>query len=581
MKDKKKKCYIADCMAALILAAIPFIHVNTGVALSDPLYNIGNFERFPNFNQTWMISTYLSNVVGKFFTLLPGGHTMLGMSIWCSLIVGLLTACVYLLVRRFFDVLPSFAGVLIGVVLCWCPRVILYHYLTYLLFDIAALVLLIALTKEKKYLCVAAGVILALNTFVRFPNVAEVSLIVVVFAYGIIYRKHIYKEFALCFAGYTATFLAGFALINLIYGKGSYISMINGLFAMTDKASGYKPASMLIESAMSYVGNLKWFMIFMLLAVLGVVAYGFARKRLFRILIVIAEAIGFVALLRILVFYGIIWIDYTLYSAIYAVAMFLVFIAFIIWVVSLCIKSVPKELKLMGVAVMAIVAVTPLGSNNGFYSVLNNMFTVSAYVVGMMFKTGFIERFRNELIKKDSGNAQVFKISPLPAMGIVLAISLTALFQGMIFSSVFVFRDAPFYSKEYITISDDSPLRGMRTTESRYESLCELKEYFENNEDLQNGVIPYGGITGVPYFLKTDCRISHSWPDLDSYPTAEFKEELNAISDNPPIVLSVQFVPLLNEENPSDKINVLKEYMNLNGYEPVFNNDEFAVYSVR
>lgn len=584
MKDKNKTIKLKDYILAAILALVPFIHVNTGVAVSDPLYNIGNYERFPEFNQTWMVSTYLSNVIGKVFTLLPGGHTMLGMSIWCSLFVGALTVCLYFLVRRFFNTLPAFVGILAGVTLCWCPKVILYHYMTYLLFDIAAIVLLIALTKEKKYLCVVAGVILALNTFVRFPNLVETALIVVVLAYGIIYRKHIYKEFGLCFAGYALTFGLGFVLINLLCGKGSYLSMIEGLFSMTDKASSYKPASMIIESVTAYLGNLKWFMLFALLAAGATAVYGFARKRVFRLLIAASEAIAFVVILRILVYYGIISLDYTLYSATYGVAMFLVFISVIIWVISLWLKSVSKEYKLWGVAVMVVVAVTPLGSNNAFYSTLNNMFLVSSYVVGMMFETGFAERFKSELISKsDNESGKNYKISPLPAMGLALALCLTALFQGFAFTTVFVYRDAPFISNEYVKIEDDSPLRGMRTTAGNYKSLLELKEFAKESDDIEYGIIPYGSIPGIPYYLEADCPISHTWPDLDSYPVSDFKEELSAVKGTPLIVVSAQYEALFEAEDKSDKIMVLTEYMNQNNYnaEPVFRNDMYIVYAAK
>lgn len=583
-KDKNTKP-IWDYIFAFIIFAVPFIHVNTGVALSDPLYNLSNYERFPHFNQTWMISTLLANLTGKLMTLLPGGHTMLGMSIYCIAFTGLLSVGVYLLVRRFFKPLPSFVGVLIGVVLCWCPRVILYHYMTYLLFDIAALILMLALTKGKKYLCVVAGVVLAVNTFVRFPNIVEVALIVVVFAYGIIYRKHIIKEFGLCVAGYVGTFGIGFLLINLCLGNGSYMSMINGLFSMTDKAQSYKPTSMVLDSLLAYKGNFIWFMLFVILAAAISAVYGFIRKRITKYVLVATEAVAFVAIVFVMKLFGIVCYDYTLYSATYALAMFLVFMAAIIFIVSLFSKKYSKEYKLMGVTVMLIVAITPLGSNNAFYSVLNNMFLVGAYVVGMIFEGGFIKEFKSELIDSKSDEVVAkFQFSFLPAMGLALAICLFTLFQGVMFTGVFVFRDLPFYSKDYVMIKDGSNLDKMRTSASNYEALKELKEYVSDNSDIGYGILTYGDIPGVAYYLRdAECVLSHSWPDLDSYPIADLQEELDKVSGTPLIIMKAESENSSAEESLNDKEILLKEFMQARGYkdEPSFENGKFIVYSTK
>ena len=63
----------------LLLFLYPFLTVNQGVDVSDSTYSFSNFLFFERMEGMWVVSTYVSNVVGWLFTKLPFGTTILGL----------------------------------------------------------------------------------------------------------------------------------------------------------------------------------------------------------------------------------------------------------------------------------------------------------------------------------------------------------------------------------------------------------------------------------------------------------------------------------------------------------------------
>ena len=96
----KNKAHIFDIIFSAILFLVPFLHVNIGLSVADQGYNLANFEMFPHMNQTWMIATLVANLVGKFFTLLPFGHCMVGMNIYCTLLLSTISVYLYHILKK-------------------------------------------------------------------------------------------------------------------------------------------------------------------------------------------------------------------------------------------------------------------------------------------------------------------------------------------------------------------------------------------------------------------------------------------------------------------------------------------------
>ncbi|MBQ9135794.1 MAG: hypothetical protein IJX66_06855, partial [Lachnospiraceae bacterium] len=155
----------------LILLLYPLRHVWIGLDLRDTGYNYANlrYMGLDNMDPMWLFSTYLTNVVGHFLTLLPGGHTLLGLNIYTAFVVsGMALLGYYFCVRKLgMPFSLAFLGEFAAISLCWAPTAVMYHYLTYGLFLVGAVLMYQGLVKEKPKLLVLAGVALGSNIFVR------------------------------------------------------------------------------------------------------------------------------------------------------------------------------------------------------------------------------------------------------------------------------------------------------------------------------------------------------------------------------------------------------------------------------
>lgn len=163
-----------------ILLIYPLLLIHQGIDVSDTTYSLGYYRFMEEMDITWVLATYLANVAGAFLMKLPMGNTLLGMNFYTGLLAAAIALiCYYALSKR----MPSwivFLGELIALSLCWCPTTILYNYLTYFFFAAGTVFLCKALWEERDVYFLPAGICLGLNVMVRFPNLAEAALIVVV-----------------------------------------------------------------------------------------------------------------------------------------------------------------------------------------------------------------------------------------------------------------------------------------------------------------------------------------------------------------------------------------------------------------
>ena len=176
VSTKKKNSVVFDCIFLAILVLLPFLHLAFGVEFTDTAYSLGNYQNLDKMNLTWTVATFWANMLGKFFSMLPLGKTWIGMKFYTTLVPLSAVVSSYFFLRKYIPKWIVFIGELLAISLCWCPTTILYNYASYLLFTLAVIVLIVSLVKEYKWGLFVAGIILAFNVYVRFPNITEVSL---------------------------------------------------------------------------------------------------------------------------------------------------------------------------------------------------------------------------------------------------------------------------------------------------------------------------------------------------------------------------------------------------------------------
>ncbi len=574
---KDNRLQTIDYVFLVILFVFPFLHVASGVDLTDSGYSLGNYENLQNMDGMWVVATFLSSVLGKALTYLPGGHTWLGMNLYTSLLPAFLGTTSYLFLRQYLTKWILFVGELFALCLCWCPHVIIYNYLTYTLFTAGVIVILYALKTQKTPVLILAGFLLGTNVFVRFPNVAEALLICVVWYDCILNRrgrKAFFKASGFCLLGYFAAAALWLMIISLIYGPTAYPDMIASLFGMTKEATSYTPNGMLEVILRAYQNALLPLARVIVGTVAGIVIYSFLKPKWLKILFIV----GYSAAYALFVFWCVRnWVFRPLYNDYVSILFWntcFLMLAITVSIVSLIHKKVEPQIKVLSLAMLLVICITPLGSNTGVYPNLNHMFLMAPYTLYMLWQFLFKAKIG---LKRDTG-----KIQWMPLRLCVIFTVVCTLFQTLVFGINFTFLDAGFPFGTDTKIEGNEVLQGMHTNAASAEELEVLTKFVDDNDFRGQKAIFFGEVPSLSYVLQMPCAISHTWPDLASYPAEQMRKELSNLTEPPLVVVGAARYPSLLEENDSQedhiKRDLLIEYMNQYDYDAVFRSDNYMIY---
>lgn len=558
--------------AALVL--FTFLKVNRGIDLYDTGYSLGNYRFFQGNEAIWMLLTFPANLIGFLMTLLPGGGTMLGMNIYSSLII----ACSAILSYRFFMTkMPAWLAFLAQVVaigMCWAPAAIIYHNLTYLLFLAAAIFVFRGLAGSRPACLVIAGVLLGINTFTKFPgNGLQVLLIIPLVYYCIITHEEtskILKQVLLCVAGYIAGLVIVTIPLMCIYGHDALGRMIQGIMGISGSASDYTFGEMLYSILDAYLHGLRWGIYIIICALMGIPFFLLYSEKLMKV-----RKVFYCLCIAFLFFVLMKWgmFNFKYYqkeSALQWGAIFLM-ISMGVDIYVMASKIMNKDWKLISALSLVIVLVTPLGSNNYIWPVLNSLFFIAPVTFWVVYR--FVRWGREYMDSTAKVPLYGFKYM---LAGCVIMFAIQAVGVGC----VYIFAD-----EEDVLVSDakvlDNPvLKGMNTTPSKAKALGEVSSFVSGiPEQSYKGLITYGGIPGLNYILDIEPALSTIWPDLDSYPVETMLSDIHGISDNdgaaPLIILarSIYEVP-----DNSIKFNLINQLIESKGYQMEYIDDYFVVF---
>lgn len=608
---QKYKNSIENILFPLVLFLYPFIGVCQGLDLEDTTYSLANFQYFGEMNGTWMVATFLSNVWGNLLMHLPFGKTIIGMNCYTTLVQSAMALMVYLTFRKKMPAPLVFLGEMIALGLCWASSAILYQNLTYFFMTAGILLLYRGLTecgvnrKKQRLYFVAAGLCLGVNVAVRMPNVVHAALILVVW-YGIVlcnqqkpgFMQVLVTSTGWCFAGYLAGFGLPFFAICLRYGISAYPDMVRTLFAMTEQATDYKPTSMLTGMFGDYGKGLYW----LAFAVLCMAAAGLAaavRRRLYgrvasetgqredsgkwdtyRVTGVIIKA-GYCLLLAVLLrFYwgrGMFTFRYYDYSSIYDPTVLMLLVTIGMAAFSLIKKGTATERKILAAAVLLEIFLTPLGSNNHLYSIINNLFLAAPFLLWAVYDG-------------DSHFAWRY-----PLVGLVTLV----LVQSIGFHATFAFNDGVFGEPRDRQVAFPEKAVGVWTNQEKSVLLEELARFAKEEDLTGREVICYGGLPGLSYLLDMPPALSTGWPDLTSYRMEEYLRDMEDVEAAyeaggklPAIIVSTPVAAYLSDDGEAiawfgvdmeacaadEKLQILGAFLGEHGYVECFGNAGYVVY---
>lgn len=598
--QKYNNC-ITKWIFPLILLLYPLVKINQGIDVSDSTYSLSNYLYFERLEGTWVISTYLSNVIGWLLTKLPFGTTLLGMNLYTGLIVSGLAIGLYFLIRKWMPAWIVFMGEFIAIGFLWIPTGILYNYLTYVFFALGAVFLYKGLVEEKNQVLIAAGVMLGLNVWVRIPNLAEMALIVCVWYHCYIRRDRIasglkmdsgqlatkedkpyvntvfgvaLQKTGFCVVGYAIGVIVPLIMILVQYGFIGIIEMIQGLSQIQSGDDSYSIFSMITASIEAYIRTAKWVAFIAIGIALGLIMF-YVKKNTFVQVKRLLYLAGIAVLLRFFWGRGMFSFHYYEdYTSMYEWGMIGLYMGIFACAYLLFGKGVSNSERLWGMISLVVIGITPLGSNNYTYQNLNNLFVVAPVTVYAFVKL-FRRRYKSEM--------QPF-LFPWKAMA--AAMGGMILIQSIGFHFGFVFRDGMDGTKRDTVLTAPKVVAGMKTTQENAENLGGLISYIEGQKEAMQAddelaeagfaeAIYYGDCPGLPFLLQIPSAIDSSWPDLDSFATEQMEKNLMELKEKPVIIMrkleptSASFV---------DKKELLQDYMSAGHYEAVYENEGYTVY---
>ncbi|RKM59823.1 hypothetical protein D6855_08535 [Butyrivibrio sp. CB08] len=566
---KKYQAPLEKYLFPLILLLYPLVAVNQGLDITDTTYGLSNYEYLPLIDPMWGLSTFLANVVGRAIMKLPFAGTMLGMNIYCSFIISIAALVAYYALQRWMPGWMIFIGEFICESLCWCPRVILYNNLTYLFFTLALVCLLIGMFEweMQNLFLILAGVCLGLNVMVRFPNIVETGLILVLWFYQAITGDKFIdtvKKSLSCIAGFLLGIILPLLAIIGMYGPSAYFGMISSLFGATEGAQDYTALGMISSILSAYGTTLKEMLMMLPCVAAGIIMFNLLPKRY-----VLIKKILYIAGLLVLVKYyfskGIFTRNYQYYDSMFQVAMMFIIIAIVLAVIgSTGVLNGSKQEQTLAFASLMVILITPIGTNNYTFPVVNNLFFVAPVTLWLMRRLMF-----------RLGDADYH----FPWQAMVTMVIVVLVIQGALFHAKFAFADG-----------DDGQIRDSRvqipkaaamvTTSYNADSLSELYQKLSDEDLLDKKAIFYGGVPGLAYLFDIEPAINTVWPELDTYSVSKFREQLNALplseSDYPTVIMgpNVNQYATLGEKN-----DILMDYLTSNDYNKVFESERFVVYT--
>ena len=561
----------------IILLIYPLIKINQGVDVSDSTYSLGNYLFFERLEGTWVISTYLSNVVGWLFTKLPFGTTLLGMNLYTGLVVSGLAIGLYFFLRKWMPDWIVFIGEFVAIGFLWIPTGILYNYLTYVFFSMGAVLLYKGLVEENNKWLAAAGIMLGLNVWVRIPNLAEMALIVCVWYYGYLQKDNLslvsskkqrtvlayaVEKTGFCVAGYIAGVVVPLIFIVIQYGFSGIAQMIQGLSQIQSGDDSYSIFSMIQATMDAYIRSGKWVAFIVAGIVLGLAMFAIQKKR-FLLLKKGIYLLGIAVLLRFFWGRGMFSFRYYEdYTSMYEWGMIGLYLGIVSCVYLFIGKGVSVQERLWGMISLVILCITPLGSNNYTYQNLNNLFLTAPITL-----YAFVKCFRRRYPEEK-------RIYTFPWKAMVAVLGGMILVQSFGFHMLFVFRDGMDGTKRDTVLTENRVTADMKTTKANAENLSGLFLYIQT-EKVEEEAVYFGDCPGLSFLLQKPAAIDSTWPDLDSNSIDWFEKELLTLQDKPVIIMRYTEP---SSQSFVRKRELLEEYISENSYMAVYENDGYTVY---
>ncbi len=566
---------ISKYVFPVLLALYPLWKIGFGIDLTDSCYGLVNFRFFPHAGQEWTVATWLANVLGAFLLRLPFGDTLIGIRFYTCLLVSAMALLSYYFLKGKMPAWIAFLGEFVAVSLCWIPTTSLYNYLTFALFLAGSVFLYRGLVWHRRSHMILAGVCLGANVLTRVPNVLECLLIVAVFYYDRLERRpagETWRDVGACAAGFFGAFFAGLGVICLQFGKDAYGKMLAGLSGYSATDATYSPFSMFSSVLGAYVVSFKWVFLLAAAAAMGCVLFLLWPGKLEKVKCAVYLCM-LPVLLRLLWGRGMFDFQYAFYWCVFEW-----FMVFLYAAVGLCVRALFDHTlfrrdKLLALFVLLILFVTPIGSNNETYPVMNNLFLAAPVTCWLGYRWYLKMRGRKNLF---------------PVRAMLVAAGAFFLVQSAGFGIRSSFRDSIEGQPRDSRVTGNAKLAGVWTNRENAAALQDVVDFMESNRLTGaygwQPILTFGDVPGFGWLFDMPSALSHDWPDMDTYPAARMEEDLEALAYRDtalPVVITDRLGVDFENEQEAKKWELLEAFLRQWNYTLQMDNGTYQIYTVK
>lgn len=554
----------------LFLIAYQLISVFIGFDLCDSGFYMTFYDNiFKNpENVEYNFMYYLSGVIGgAYMTLFPDA------GIFDMRILGLTNnmLTIYLFYRLFRKHIST-SAIIIGSILVTIsyvalPMTFYNDLLTCLLYVLAIFCLFKGLNRKNNLYFIISGIVVALNTFARIPNVLDCGIILLIILHALYYKETARLCISRCLI-FTLSFAAGIlGIIGLMKYWGHYDLFINNLRELTSIAEDDSGTCSHTLTNMIMIQVRIYYMVF---------KFGIKVALLYVILLLSVKYIKKTILLlpiRIIVFALLAVLFYKENAVITLCAFSMV------GLLGNIILEKNKVIKMLSWAGLSMILIVPLGSDGGMY---NNGSII--YWLGMPMAISFYISMKDSFIPVLPLKA--FKQTLLTTLGVyVFVCGVKAIKDGVYFDGGLLFK------KQY-TIQNDR-VKHIYTTQEKAKIINDLLVGIEPYVKEGDYLFAYGSLPAINYMTRTKPFIGCSWPELLS--VSLLKQKLDKYNGPLPIILRQKFNSIGKEfGEPSEnyfvdcgmetgsfrsnkKSRVINEFIEKNNYKVVFENKYFVL----
>ena len=465
-----------------VALAVPWAFIWQGLDFTDQGYLLTSYRCFFRHPEATEDSggTWLTNLLGASWDALFGGLGVVGMRGLWALCMSIGVLLVFRLVRRVTSPQAAAWAALAASVFLSDRRETWFSYNTSssLLFVVAAALLLGGMITQQRGQLFAAGVVVGVLPFARFPNVLAAALLSTPCLAAVVFRdrrRGLALEVSVLLAGCASGVLATLGLIHVLGHWSFFLEGIRELFAPAAQQSGYDTGTLLSRFVGDETNALAWG--------LGVCAAGAALARLLGkvpssvawALVTAAAALGV---------FGLAGAEERWRFVVPGASYWL------LGAVALGLWRRSFEQRTLSFIALVIVGIAPLGSNNGIKNAHMGLWLALPLALALLW---------------------TLDASALAGQGRKLALlaCLVVAGEGLHRAGTYTYRDSA--RETLLTTVDHPQLRAQFTSPARAKVVHEVLEALERRVAAGDYLLAYEGTPLLQYLTRTRPYLNRPW----------------------------------------------------------------------